>query len=102
LSVLLITDFLGLIILQGGATDGVVLTHLAKTLSAQPNVIIIFLFQHMEPELSMSPSPLRSTENSPSLGEADEGKSNYPPATNSQGGLASGRRPVVIIAKSLS
>lgn len=28
----------------------------------------------MESELSMSPSPLRSTQNSPSLGEADEGK----------------------------
>ncbi|XP_026331721.1 ATP-binding cassette sub-family A member 5-like, partial [Hyposmocoma kahamanoa] len=29
----------------------------------------------MDSELSMSPSPLRSTENSPSLGEADEGNS---------------------------
>ncbi|XP_059054824.1 cholesterol transporter ABCA5-like [Achroia grisella] len=29
----------------------------------------------LDPELSMSPSPLRSTENSPSLGEADEGGS---------------------------
>ncbi|KAM3955750.1 cholesterol transporter ABCA5-like, partial [Aphomia sociella] len=29
----------------------------------------------LDPDLSMSPSPLRSTENSPSLGEADEGGS---------------------------